>query len=168
MSGVNMAIIMGRLTRDPEMRQSQSGMNIASFSVATSRKKKGGEETSEFHNMVAFAKTADLVGQYLKKGSQAHFVGELKTDTWDDKETGKKMYKTSIIVNQMQFVGSPSGGQQGQQQQPQQQQGQQQSYPTDQQMRQGFQQPPQQQYQQAPPPQQAPPTQGPPIDDLPF
>lgn len=155
MSGLNCVHIIGRLTRDPEVKQAT--VKVCNFSIATSKKKKDGTEKAEFHNMVAFDKTAELVLNYLKKGSQCYVQGELQTDTWDDKATGKKMYKTSIVVNNVQFLDSK--GQVGQQPQ------------------QGFQPPQvpqQQQYQQPAQTQQFQPQapQGQPAnpsgDDLPF
>jgi single-strand DNA-binding protein len=139
MSGLNCVHIIGRLVRDPEMKQ--ASMKVCNFSIATSKKKKDGTEKTEFHNLVAFNKTAELVANYLKKGSQCYVQGELQTDNWVDQQTQKKMYKTSIVVNNVQFLDPK--GQGGQQQQYQQQP-------------QGFQQPPQavpsqQQFQPGPP-----------------
>ena len=104
MSGLNKVMIIGRLTRDPELKQ--ASIKVCELSVATSKKNKQNQEVTEFHNLVAFNKTAELICQHLKKGSQAYFEGELKTESWDDKTTGQKRYKTNIVVNQMQFLDS--------------------------------------------------------------
>jgi len=99
---------LGRLTRDPELKEAK-GLSIANFSIATSKewKNEAGEkqEKAEFHNCVAFKKTAELVGKYLTKGRQVYIEGELQTRSWDDEKTGVKKYKTEIIANNIQFVG---------------------------------------------------------------
>lgn len=140
MAGINKVIIIGNLGKDPEMRYTPSGTAIASFSIATSetwKDKNTGEkkEQTEWHNMTAFGRTAEVIGQYVKKGSKLYCEGKLKTDCWED-ETGTKKYKTGIIVNKVEFLDSKqSNQQQGQYQQSQQQQ---------------YQQAPQQYQQQAP------------------
>jgi single-strand DNA-binding protein len=106
MSGVNMVVLMGRLTRDPEVKNSK-GLDIANFSIATSDQWKddSGEkhEKVEYHNIVAFKKTAELVGKYLTKGRQVHVVGKLQTRSWDD-DSGVKKYKTEIVASNIQFI----------------------------------------------------------------
>ena len=100
-------MIYGNLTRDPEIRQLPSGMNIASFGVATNRyyNNQQGErvEEVEYHNVVLFGRLADLAQQYLTRGKGVYIDGRLRTSSWDDKETGQKRYKTEIIGEQMQF-----------------------------------------------------------------
>lgn len=99
-------ILVGRLTRDPEVKDVK-GVAICNFSIATSREWKddGGEkhEKTEFHNLVAFRKTADLCGKYLTKGRQAYVEGELQTRNWE--KDGVKHYRTEIVVNSVQFLG---------------------------------------------------------------
>lgn len=108
MSGVNRVILLGRLTHDPEIKDA-NGIQIASFSLATSKewKDESGEkkQKAEFHSCVAFRKTAELVGKFLKKGRQVFIEGELQTRSWDDKDSGKKRYKTEIVAQNIQFIG---------------------------------------------------------------
>lgn len=107
MSGLNRVILMGRLGQDPEMKDVK-GLQIANFSVATSKtwKNEAGEkqEKTEWHNCVAFKKTAELAGKYLTKGRQVLVEGELQTRSWED-DAGVKKYRTEIIANNIQFVG---------------------------------------------------------------
>lgn len=104
---LNQATIIGNLTRDPELRALPDGTKVASFGVATneSYKNKAGDkvESVEFHNVVAWGKAGELIAQYMKKGSLIMIQGKLKTSSWDDKDTGKKMYKTEINVRDFQF-----------------------------------------------------------------
>ena len=107
MSGINKAIILGRLTRDPETKN-VNGMQITNFSLATSEtwKDESGEkkERAEFHNLVAFRKTAEIVATYLKKGSQVYVEGKLQTTSGEAE--GVKKYKTEIVVEKVEFLGS--------------------------------------------------------------
>ncbi len=112
---LNKAFIIGNLTRDPELKALPSGTKVCSFSLATNRvfKDKDGarQEASDFHNIVVFGKVAELVNQYLKKGSQALVEGRIQTRSWDDKD-GSKKYRTEIIADAVQFGNrpGPSGG----------------------------------------------------------
>jgi single-strand DNA-binding protein len=109
---VNKAIIVGRLTRDPEKRSTQSGQTVTNFSVATSTKWKGQDgqqnEKTEFHNVIAWGKRGDVIAQYMTKGQEIFVEGRLETSSWDDKETGKKMYRTEIILDNFEF-GAKAG-----------------------------------------------------------
>lgn len=111
---LNQVTLIGRLTRDPEKKALPSGVSVTNFSLATSRtwKDANGEkkEEVEYHNLVAFGKTADVIAQYLKKGQLANVVGRLCTRSWDDKETAKKMYRTEVIVETMQMGPRPGAG----------------------------------------------------------
>ena len=102
---LNLAIVVGNLTRDPEPRSLPSGQPVTSFSLATNRvwKDKNGErkEQSEFHNIVVFGKTAESVAQYLKKGDSALVEGRLQTRSWES--DGIKKYRTEIVANRVQF-----------------------------------------------------------------
>jgi single-strand DNA-binding protein len=106
---INKVILLGNLGKDPEMRATASGMQVARFSLATSerRKDQSGQqvEHTEWHNIVAFGKTAELCQRYLKKGRQVFIEGRIRTNKWQDKE-GKDRYTTEIICDNMQFVGS--------------------------------------------------------------
>lgn len=116
MAGVNKAIIVGNLGRDPEMRTTQSGSQVAKFSVATSSRYKDRDgnfqEETEWHRVVAFGRLAEICGQYLHKGKQVYIEGRLQTSSWDDKETGQKRYMTEIIAQEMQML-SRGGDQAG-------------------------------------------------------
>ncbi|MCC6806487.1 MAG: single-stranded DNA-binding protein [Deltaproteobacteria bacterium] len=109
MAGVNKVIIVGHLGADPEVRYTQSGQAVASFNVATSEtfNDKNGErqERTEWHRIVAWAKLAELCGEYLKKGRQVYLEGRLQTRQWDDKD-GHKRYTTEIVAQNVQFLGS--------------------------------------------------------------
>ena len=106
---VNKTILVGNLGKDPEVRESNAGNPITSFSVATSRKwndrDNNKQEETEWHNVVCFGKSAEIAGQYLTKGRQVYVEGRLKTSSWDDKETGAKKYKTEIICERFQMLG---------------------------------------------------------------
>ena len=110
---LNKAFLYGNLTRDPEMRALPSGQQVASFAIATNRtyKNKEGQkqEVVEFHNIVAFGRQADLIGQYMKKGRPIFVGGRIQTRAWADKESGKKNYRTEIVVDNFQFGPSPMG-----------------------------------------------------------
>lgn len=111
---LNKVQLYGNLTRDPEVKALPSGQQVANFSIATNRsfRTKEGErqEQTEYHNVVAFGRTAEVIGQYLKKGRPVFVEGRLQTRSWES--DGKKNYRTEIIVENFQF--GPSGGQAGQ------------------------------------------------------
>lgn len=104
---LNKVFLYGNLTRDPELKALPSGGQVANFGLATNRtyKDKSGakQETTEFHNIVAFGRTAEVIAQYCKKGRPIYVEGRLQTRSWDDKENGKKNYRTEIIVDTFQF-----------------------------------------------------------------
>ena len=110
---VNKAILFGNLTRDPELRALPSGMNVASFSIATNRVFKDREgkkqEQTDFHNIVVFGRQADTVSQALKKGSSAFIEGRIQTRSWEDKASGEKKYRTEIVAERVQFGPRPGG-----------------------------------------------------------
>lgn len=112
---INKVILYGNLTRDPEVRALPSGQQVVSFGIATNRtyKDKDGakQEQSEFHNVVAFGKLADVMGQYLKKGRPVYVEGRIQTRSWD--KDGQKQYRTEIVVDTFQFGPSAMGGGQG-------------------------------------------------------
>jgi single-strand DNA-binding protein len=122
---LNKAFLYGNLTRDPELKALPSGSNVASFGIATNRtyKDKNGakQEATEFHNIVAFGRTAEVIAQYMKKGRPIFVEGRIQTRSWDDKETGKKNYRTEIVVDTFQFGadgGRGAGGNTGPDEQP--------------------------------------------------
>jgi len=106
---LNKVIIIGNLTRDPELKALPSGTQVCNFSVATNRTwKKDGEkkEEVEYHNCVAFAKNAENINQYMRKGSQIAVEGRLQTRSWE--KDGSKHYRTEIMVESMQFGNKTS------------------------------------------------------------
>jgi single-strand DNA-binding protein len=110
---INKVLLYGNLVRDPEEKALPSGIKVANFSIATSRtyKDKDGnkKETTEFHNVVAFGKQAELIAQYMKKGKGIYVDGRLQTRSWDDKATNVKKYRTEVIVENFQFGPNPTG-----------------------------------------------------------
>jgi single-strand DNA-binding protein len=104
---LNKVFLYGNLTRDPELKALTSGSNVANFGLATNRtyKDKSGarQEATEFHNVVAFGRTAEVIAQYCKKGRPIFVEGRIQTRSWEGKEDGKKQYRTEIIVENFQF-----------------------------------------------------------------
>ena len=114
---VNKVILVGRLGKDPELRSIPSGTSVAKFSLATDERftDKNGDkqERTEWHNIVVWGKLAEICGQYLRKGKLVYIEGSIRTDSWDDKETGVKKYRTEIVANTMQMLdkkGDDEGG----------------------------------------------------------
>ena len=105
MSGINQATILGRATRAPEIKHIPSGHAVASFSVATSKKIKDQEKT-EFHNIVAWGKLAELCAKYIKKGDMTFVQGEIQTDVYE--KDGQKHYSTKINAQNVHFLGQKS------------------------------------------------------------
>lgn len=109
---LNKAIVYGNLTRDPELKSLPSGVQVATFGMATNRvyKDKDGnkQEQADFHNMVVFGRQAELVAQYLKKGSAALIEGRMQTRSWE--QDGQKRYRTEVIADRVQFGPRASGG----------------------------------------------------------
>jgi len=123
MSGVNKVIIIGNLGNDPEMRATNTGSQVATISVATSetwKDKQTGQkqEQTEWHRIVAFNRLAEIIGQYLSKGSKVYIEGRLQTRKWID-DNKVERYTTEIIANNMQMLDSASGGNQNNQRQAQ-------------------------------------------------
>jgi single-strand DNA-binding protein len=114
---INKVILVGRLGKDPEMRSTPGGQTVAKFTMATDERytDKNGEkqERTEWHNIVAWAKLAEICGQYLRKGKLVYIEGSIRTDSWEDKETKQKKYRTEIIANTMKMLdrkGDDEGG----------------------------------------------------------
>lgn len=111
---LNKAILIGRLTRDPEIRVMPSGQQVANFGLATDSfytDKTSGQrqQKTEFHNIVLFGRLAEIAGQYLKKGSLAMFEGRIQTRDWTD-QAGNKRYRTEIVADNMQLGPRPGDG----------------------------------------------------------
>jgi single-strand DNA-binding protein len=111
---VNKVILVGHLGKDPEVKYTPSGTPVAKFTLATNERFKDKEgnwqDRTEWHNITAWQRTAEIVGEYCKKGSQVYIEGRLRTDSWDDKETGQKKYRTEIVVNDLVLLGGRGGG----------------------------------------------------------
>ncbi len=111
---LNKAFLYGNLTRDPELKALPSGGNVVNFGLATNRtyKDKSGakQETTEFHNVVAFGRTAEVIAQYMKKGRPIFVEGRIQTRSWEGKEDGKKQYRTEIVVDNFQFGADGKSG----------------------------------------------------------
>ena len=124
---VNNVVLVGRLTKDVELRYTQSGMAVAKFILAVNRQfKKDGQPDADFITCTAFNKTAENLANFMRKGSQIGVIGNIQTGSYDDKD-GKRVYTTDVICNNIQFLESRQEQQGGQQQQqyqapPQQQQ----------------------------------------------
>lgn len=104
---VNKVILVGNLGRDPEVRNAQSGTTVANLSIATTTRRKQGEEWvdhTEWHRVVCFGRTADNVSRFLTKGRQVYIEGRLQTRKWQDQE-GKDRYTTEVVADTIQFLG---------------------------------------------------------------
>ncbi len=187
MGDFNKVMVLGRLTRDPEVRYTPSGTPVCDLGIAVGRRVGGGDsgierrEETTYVDVTLWRRQAELAGQYLSKGREVFIEGRLEMDSWEDKVSGQKRTKLKVVCENMQFVGGGNGG--GQTQRPQQSYGNE-GYgsPQPQQNNRGYQSaPPQESYQspapapesyQQPAPRQAPPAE--PIfepeedDDIPF
>ena len=114
MASYNKVILVGNLTRDPELRYTPKGMAIAKIGLAVNRNwtSESGEKKEEvtFVDVDIFGRTAENVAQYMKKGRPILIEGRLKLDQWDDKQTGQKRSKLGVVAETVQFLGSPTGG----------------------------------------------------------
>lgn len=104
---LNKVFLYGNLTRDPELKALPGGGQVANFGIATNRTYKGKDgskqESTEFHNLVAFGRTAEVIAQYCKKGRPIFVDGRITTRSWEGKEDGKKQYRTEIVIENFQF-----------------------------------------------------------------
>lgn len=113
--GVNKVILIGNLGKEPEIRYTPNGVAIANLTLATSeswKDKTSGEnvERTEWHRVVMFQRLAEIVGEYLHKGSKVYIEGRLQTRKWQDKTSGQDRYTTEIIADSMQMLDSKGGG----------------------------------------------------------
>ncbi len=117
MASFNKVILMGNLTRDPELRYTPKGMAIAKFGIAVNRvwTNEAGEKKEEvtFVDVDVFGRTAENVGQYMRKGRPILVEGRLKLDQWDDKQTGQKRSRLGVVADTVQFLGGAPGGGEG-------------------------------------------------------
>jgi len=112
---VNKAILLGNVGKDPEIRSTGGGTMVANFTLATSDRFQDAQgswqDRTEWHNLVAFKRLAEIVRDYVKKGSKLYIEGKIQTRSWDDKETGVKKYRTEIIVLDLSLLsGREDGG----------------------------------------------------------
>jgi len=112
---VNKVILLGNVGKDPEIRSTGGGTMVATFGLATSERYKDAQgnwqDRTEWHNVVAYARLAEIIRDYVKKGHKLFIEGRLNTRNWDDKETGKKVYRTEIIANDISLLsGRDEGG----------------------------------------------------------
>jgi len=118
---VNKVILVGRLGKDPEMRYTASGTAVVNFSMATNHFTKdqdgNNSDTTEWHQVVAFGRTAEVAGEYLNKGKLCYIEGRLQTRSWDD-QNGQKRYKTEVVCSNLQLLGSKGDSEVPQTEQP--------------------------------------------------
>jgi single-strand DNA-binding protein len=111
---VNKVILLGNVGKDPEIRSTPGGTLVATFSIATSERSKDATgnwvDKTEWHNLVAFQRTAEIIRDYVKKGSKLYVEGRLTTRSWEDKDSKKKVYRTEIIVNDLSLLSGKEEG----------------------------------------------------------
>lgn len=112
---VNKVILIGNLGKDPEVKFTPSGVPVAKFSLATNenyKDKASGEwkERTEWHNIVAWQRLAEIVGEYVKKGSKVYIEGRIQTSSWEDKQSGEKKYRTEIVANDLMLLSGRGEG----------------------------------------------------------
>jgi single-strand DNA-binding protein len=114
---VNKVILLGNVGKDPEIRATPGGTMVASFSLATTDRTKDASgnwtDRTEWHNLVAFQRTAEIIRDYVKKGSKLYVEGRIQTRSWDDKTSGEKKYRTEIIVNDISLLSGRGEGEGG-------------------------------------------------------
>ena len=112
--GTNKALLLGNVGKDPEIRSTNSGTIVATFSLATADRQKDGSgnwtDRTEWHNLVAFNRTAEIIRDYVKKGTQLFIEGKIQTRSWDDKASGEKKYRTEILIDELTLLGSRQNG----------------------------------------------------------
>ncbi len=115
--GVNKVLLLGNVGKDPEIRATAGGTQVASFTLATADRQKDAQgnwaDKTEWHNLVAFQRTAEIVRDYVKKGTQVFIEGKIQTRSWDDKESGQKKYRTEILINELSLLGGGAGRSEG-------------------------------------------------------
>ncbi len=111
---VNKVILIGNLGKDPEVKFTSGGTAVAKFSLATNERYKDKndqwQDRTEWHNIVCWARLAEIAGEYLKKGRTVYIEGKLRTDSWEDKQSGEKKYRTEIVANDLVLLGGKGEG----------------------------------------------------------
>jgi len=111
---VNKVFLLGNVGKDPEIRSTAGGTMVANFTLATTDRQKdpqgNWQDRTEWHNLVAFTRTAEIVRDYVKKGSKLFIEGKIQTRSWDDKESGQKRYRTEILVNDLSLLSGREEG----------------------------------------------------------
>lgn len=114
---VNKVILVGNVGKDPEIKFAANGNAVASFSLATTDRTKdqtgNWTDRTEWHNLVAFQRTAEIIRDYVKKGSKLYVEGRIQTRSWDDKETNQKRYRTEVVVNDLVLLSGRGEGESG-------------------------------------------------------
>jgi single-strand DNA-binding protein len=114
---VNKVILVGNVGKDPEIKFAANGNAVASFSMATTDRTKDQQgnwtDRTEWHNLVAFQRTAEIIRDYVKKGSKLYIEGRIQTRSWEDKETKEKRYRTEIVVNDLVLLSGRGDGESG-------------------------------------------------------
>jgi single-strand DNA-binding protein len=112
--GVNKVFLLGNVGKDPEIRSTPGGTLVATFPLATAERTKdqqgNWQDKTEWHNIVAFSRTAEIIRDYVKKGTPLFVEGKIHTNSWEDKASGQKRYRTEILVNEMSLLGSRGEG----------------------------------------------------------
>ncbi len=107
--GINKALLLGHVGKDPEIRSTNSGTIVATFSLATADRQKDSSgnwtDRTEWHHLVAFNRTAEVIRDYVKKGTQLFIEGKIQTRSWDDKATGEKKYRAEVLIDQLTLLG---------------------------------------------------------------
>lgn len=110
---LNKAMLIGNVTRDPEVKTTPQGVTVATFSIATNQTWNDAsgvkQEKTEFHNIVAWRKLAEIIGQYVKKGTKVFIEGKLQTRSWDD-PSGVKKYRTEVVADNLIMLSARQGG----------------------------------------------------------
>ena len=114
---VNKVILLGNVGKDPEIRSTPGGTLVATLTLATSDRQKDAQgnwqDRTEWHNLVAFSRTAEIIRDYVKKGNKLYIEGKIQTRSWDDKESGQKRYRTEIIINDLSLLSGRDEGSAG-------------------------------------------------------
>ena len=114
---VNKVILVGNVGQDPEVKYTASGVPVAKLSLATNElfkdKNDAWQDRTEWHSVVAWQRLAEIVGEYVRKGSKVYIEGKLQTSTWEDKQSGDKKYRTEIVARDIVLLGSRDNGPEG-------------------------------------------------------